>query len=237
MKIEILGVNLDQIKFSDILEKISAWQKSGGQHFIATVNAEFIVAAQKDYAFKEVLNRADLAICDGMGPAMAAFFRGQKLWRVSGADLAQKLLENPDNKIYLLGGREGITQAVAKKYPGSVVGAESGGRIDEKTYLLENNDEVISHINQSRAEILLVAFGQVKQEMWIDKSLPRLSNIKVAMGVGGTLDYLSGQAKRAPKIFRLLGLEWLFRLMREPRRVKRIYNATVKFIWLFITKK
>ncbi|MEK7653496.1 MAG: WecB/TagA/CpsF family glycosyltransferase [Patescibacteria group bacterium] len=244
MKINILNIGINKIGLEEILAKISEWLSSDGQRYIATVNPEFVLAAQKNEEFKKVLNEADLAICDGAGLVWAGrFLRGEKLIRVTGVDLAEELLHChiatlSHYQFFLLGGAEGVAQAVKNIFPDSpIVGAQAGGRIDENTYLLDNNDELIRQINAGSANILLVAFGQVKQEMWISKNLAKMPGVKVAIGVGGTFDYLSGKVKRAPETWRRLGLEWLYRLMREPRRFGRIWNATIVFGWRIIKQK
>lgn len=236
MKQEILGVNLDIIDADQTIEQITNFLELASQNYIVTVNPEFIVEANSNEKFKAVLNKASLALCDGIGLVLVT---GGKLKRVTGVDLSERLLggEIPNSKIFLLGGTGESAKALVLQYPATIVGAEKGGTVNLKTWLLDNNEIIINKINKSGANILLVGFGQVKQEMWLSQNLEKLPNIKVAIGVGGTFDYLSGQVKRAPKIFRSLGLEWLFRLINQPARINRIFNATVKFLILFLFKK
>jgi len=231
MKLKILGVGLDVMNITESIGKISGFLKSENQHYVVTVNPEFLVAAQKNPNFKTVLNQASLAICDGVGLVLAS---GGQLKRVTGVDLSEKLLagEISGCKIFLLGGAGENAKILMTKYSPIVVGAETGGLVNSQTWLLDNNEIIIRKINDSGANILLVGFGQVKQEMWLSQNLDKLPNIKVAMGVGGTFDYLSGHTKRAPKFIRVMGWEWLFRLIIQPRRFGRIFNATIKFVWL-----
>ena len=131
-------------------------------------------------------------------------------------------------KIYLLGGEEGVAKKTASKLQRrykdlKIVGFEQ-----------EPDNKTINRINESKVDILFVAFGAPKQEFWIDKNLNDL-NIKLAMGVGGAFDFISGKAKRAPQIYLDLNIEWLFRLINEPWRFIRIFNATFRFIYI-ITK-
>ena len=236
MKAEILGVKIDNIGLTETLNKISDFLIAGGQHYIVTVNPEFIVEAQKKQEFKNILNGADLAVCDGVGLVLASL---GKLKRVTGVDLSEELLKGKikSAKIFLLGGGEESTRILMDKYPQAVVGAKRGGIVNNQTFILDNNEIILKKINESGADVLLVGFGQVKQEMWISRNFNKLPNIKVAIGVGGTFDYLSGSIKRAPKPLRLIGLEWLFRLMTQPQRFGRIFNATVRFLWLVVFKK
>ena len=228
MKEEILGVKIDKIDLTGSLNKISDFLINNTQHYIVTVNPEFIVEAQANQEFKNILNDADLAVGDGFGLVLATAGR---LKRVTGVDLSEELLKGrlKSAKIFLLGGAGESAKISATKYPQAVVGAEPGGLINSQTFLLDNNEIILKKINSSGANVLLVGFGQVKQEMWISHNLNKLPNIKVALGVGGTFDYLSGQIKRAPKWLRIIGLEWLFRLFSQPQRLGRIFNATVKF--------
>lgn len=234
MKIEILNVKIDQINLTECLNKISEFLTSSKQNYIVTVNPEFVVEAQQNQEFKNVLNNADLATCDGIGLVWAS---GGKLKRVTGVDLTEALLKQIDCRIFLLGGEGGSAQKLAQNHSLKIVGAERGGKIDQSTWLLDDNNEIIEKINQSGANVLLVGFGQVKQEMWLSQNLAKMPNIKAAIGVGGTFDYLSGNIKRAPRPIRQAGLEWLFRLFTQPHRLGRIFNATFMFFWLFLFKK
>ncbi len=240
MKVGILDVNVDLIDLAGTLNKISDWLKKDGQHIIATINPEFIMAAQANPEFKKILNEADICVCDGVGLVWAGRrLAGVKLKRVTGVELVESLLipssQFPvtSSRIYLLGSSEGVAKAVAKKYPDAdIVGAESGGRLSADNRALTDNEAMIEKINASGANILLVAFSQVKQETWIKNNLVKMPKVKVAVGVGGTFDYLSGKIKRAPKWLRAIGLEWLFRLIVQPQRFRRIFNATIKFGFL-----
>lgn len=241
MKIKILGVKIDDTNLDQVIDKISGWINAEKQNKIFTINAEFILEAQKNPDFKDTLNKSDLNTCDGSGPMWAGkFLHGQKLTRVTGVDLTAKLLESkiPNLKIYLLGGAEGVAQAVRNKYlDAQIVDAESGGKLKADIWELEKNNEVTNRINGSGANLILVAFGSPGQELWIDRNLPLMPGIKVAIGIGGTFDFLSGQIKRAPIWMRKLGLEWLFRLIRQPSRIGRIYNAVIVFGWKVLREK
>ncbi|MEK7072733.1 MAG: WecB/TagA/CpsF family glycosyltransferase [Patescibacteria group bacterium] len=231
MVISILGVRIDNVNLAESLKKIDDFLNSSSQHYITTVNPEFLVEAQKNEKFKEILNGSSLSICDGFGLVLAS--KG-KLQRVTGVDLSDHLLSGQLGaaKIFLLGGAGESAKSLMAQYPQTVLGAATGGIVNKNNWLLDNNEIIISKIKASGANILLVGFGQVKQEMWIHNNLDKLPRIKVAMGVGGTFDYLSGHIKRAPKFLRSIGLEWLFRLFIQPQRIGRIFNATVKFLWL-----
>ena len=149
--------------------------------------------------------------------------------RVSGSDIMEKLCSmiNKNCAVFLLGAEEGIAKSAGeilkKKYSITVSGTYSGSPAEEQDSIIRKL------VDDSGAQVLFVAFGAPKQEIWLERNLPHLKSVRLAMGVGGTFDFIAGKLKRAPKVFRYLGLEWLFRLFQQPSRVKRIYNATVKF--------
>lgn len=242
-KVEILGVKIDNLSTQEILEKSDQFLSSNNQYYVVTPNPEFLVAAQKDHSFKEILNYADIAVADGVGLIYASKFLKKKLQRVTGADLMWYLCELAEQKsypVYLLGAKTGVAKKAAevikKSFPNiQIVGAESGGYVDLK--LEETSSKIIESINTARPKILFVAFGQVKQEKWIFHYLDKIQSVNLAIGVGGTFDYISGQVLRAPEIIRNLGFEWLYRLIKEPRRWKRIYNAVIIFPLLVIKEK
>lgn len=240
MKVEILGVKIDQIDFAATLGLFKEWVRGEQQKFVATVNPEFLVEAQSNERFKAVLNSADLATCDGFGLLLAGrVLQGVELPRVTGSDLSAALFENRDSsfKIFLLGGTTEVISILNKKFiQGNLAGSSDGGRLNQN-YKLENNEQILEQIRQSGANILLVAFGQVKQEIWISENLAALPNVKVAIGVGGTFDFLAGKLKRAPNWMRKSGLEWLYRLISEPKRFGRIWRATAVFGWLVLKEK
>ncbi|MCA9391804.1 WecB/TagA/CpsF family glycosyltransferase [candidate division WWE3 bacterium] len=153
--------------------------------------------------------------------------------RVAGVDLVEQVLSADFKiKIYLLGGANGVASAAADQiqntYPNAeVVGYSSGGAID-KSGLGDNDEEVVNEINALKPDLLLIAFGAPKQEMWIVHNKNRLQ-VSVAIGVGGTLDFFTGVQKRAPDLLQRLGLEWVWRLIGQPARVGRIFKALVIF--------
>ena len=241
LKVEILGVKIDNLSLQEVLEKIKHFLNSKNQHYVVTPNPEFLVAAQTDQHFKEILNYADIAVADGVGLIKAAKFLKQRLQRVTGVDLVWSICELAEQincPIYLLGAQDDIAKQAGetlqkhfKNLP--IAGAESGGEISNP----KNIDyELIQRINNSQAQILFVAFGQIKQEKWIFNNLDKLKNIKVAIGVGGAFDYISETIPRAPQPIRQLGFEWLFRLIQQPSRYRRIFNATIVFSYLIIKK-
>jgi len=248
MRISILGVPVDNVTRLQTLEKIKmAVEKHEQPYFVITPNPEFVVLAQRDPEFKTVLQAADLSISDGIGLLWAAKQQGQELLeRVTGADLVLDICAwaaRSSKRVYLLGGDPGVAKKAAKalmtKFPGlEIVGAKSGGEMyknQESQWRIYN--VVWEDIQQEEPDILFVASAFGKQEKWIHQNIGNMPWLKLGMGIGGTFDFLSGNAKRAPKWMRLRGLEWLWRLWKEPHRIRRIIRAIIVFPYLILRQK
>ncbi|OGY45865.1 MAG: hypothetical protein A2731_01960 [Candidatus Buchananbacteria bacterium RIFCSPHIGHO2_01_FULL_39_8] len=243
-RVEILGIKIDNLSLQEILEKAKQFLASHNKYYIVTPNPEFLVAAKKDKNFAEILNYADIAIADGFGLVWAAKKQGQKLQRITGVDLMWHLCELAAEKnypIYLFGAEEGIAKRVAELlleyFPHlKIVGSESGGEVSSDGKITEDQ-RIITKINEVKPKIIFVALGQIKQEKWIFRHLDQLTSVKIAMGVGGAFDFISGNINRAPELLRNLGLEWLYRLIKEPRRWRRIFNAVIVFPLLILKQR
>ncbi|MBI4708873.1 MAG: WecB/TagA/CpsF family glycosyltransferase [Candidatus Portnoybacteria bacterium] len=228
---EMLGVRIDNLKTEEALQKTQEFLGENHHRHIVTVNPEILVLAQKDKEFKEILNKADLSVADGIGIVWASRFLGEAIKeRIAGVDLIEKLIlrlrslrlrSGYNAKVFLLGGRGGVAEKIAGEWL-EVVG------------FTEDIDSAVSLINQCQPDILFMALGAPRQEKWIAQNLKNLPSVKVAMGVGGAFNMLSGRINRAPKFMRKVGLEWLWRLILEPRRIGRIFNAVIVFPWLVI---
>ena len=235
MKIEILGVKINNENSLQIIAEIISRIRQKQSTFVVTPNPEMLVLARKDMLFKGILNMADLAIPDGFGLILAAkYLRLPLAERVSGTDLIKKLIINygDELKIFLLGAKEGIGEQAATRLKSlnqnvKIVEIVSGGKLDVNGQF-KDEEIILESIRASGANLLLVALGQVKQEKWIYRNLEHLPGI-TAIGIGGALDFYAGRAKRAPKIFQRLGLEWLWRVLLEPKRIWRIINAVIVF--------
>ncbi len=255
-KVTILGVKIDDVNMDEALTRIEKWIWNPGKHYIVTPNLEFILAAQKDTEFKKVLNSADLAIPDSSSLGLSYWLLKKSIWerlllwplfflpvkqlmqfeRVSGTDFMEALCKLAAEKGFVvgfLGGKDEVAEQTAeclkKKYPGlKVVFAESGGEVNIDGQWSGSNFAI------PPVDILFVAFGHIKQEKWIANNL-RIIPVKIAMGVGGAFDYLSGSVPRAPKRMRSLGFEWLFRLAVQPWRIKR-QLVLLQYLWLIILR-
>lgn len=234
---KILGVKIDSLSADQIKNELGRFFFKG-QHQIVLPYSLFLLQAQKDDNFKEVLNQASLSIADGFGPALAAKIIAQKkINRFSGIDLVHLLCEvSKENKksIFLLGGQEHVAAKTARVLKKNHKGLKVAGTY--RGFDFEDN-YVINYIINSRADILLVALGMPKQEKWIAQNLRKMPNVKIAVGVGGAFDFISGNVKRAPKWMQKIGLEWLFRLVVQPWRIKKICRAVFGLGWLILKNK
>jgi N-acetylglucosaminyldiphosphoundecaprenol N-acetyl-beta-D-mannosaminyltransferase len=232
-QIRILGVAVDNLVETEAIERIAGFVTAGGPHHVVTVNPEFVMEARRNSAFRRVLAAADIATPDGFGLLLAARLRGNAFrGRVTGVALAELIAARAAERgwsLFLLGAAPSVAEraaeALQRKYPGlRVVGCYAGS---------PHRDEepaIRARIIAARPTVLLVAYGHPGQELWIARNQPLL-RVPVAIGVGGVFDYLAGETPRAPIWMRRIGLEWLYRLIRQPRRWRRILVAVPLFLW------
>lgn len=239
MKIKILDVNFDNITMTIALKKIENFIQSDNKYEIVTLNPEFLMKARKDAEFKEILNKADLAVPDGVGLVWAARLLGYSVVeRVGGADLMEQLVSLAEKKgwtVFFLGAADGVAEEVARVLANryqklKIVGTYSGDPSSSA------DEETVRRINKSNRKInlLFVAYGAPRQEKWIFRNLSKV-DANVAIGVGGTFDYISMRKRRAPRLLQNLGLEWLFRLIQEPWRWKR--QLWIPFMFLILLER
>lgn len=250
--ISLLQVPFQPITLTEAVHALNAACDQQKPFFCVTPNPEICLQAFRDPSYLRILKSADLSLPDGFGILWAAryldgsrhFFRWAWTlltpWktlkesplpeRVTGTDVMRRFLADfPQRKVFLLGAAEAVNKRLAKQLESSrvqVVGNLSGSPAEDHDRPLRES------INASGAEILFVAYGAPKQEQWITRNLPHLKSVRVAIGVGGAFDFLTGHRKRAPSWMRHFGLEWLYRLWLEPKRFKRIINATLVFPWV-----
>ncbi|GAB4214572.1 MAG: WecB/TagA/CpsF family glycosyltransferase [Roseiflexaceae bacterium] len=227
----ILGVPVDDLTMEQALERldqlIQTGRETGRCHQVATVNADFVVNSLRDPELRFILQASDMTTADGAPLVWGARLLGVPLRdRVTGADLVPQLAERAAERgysIYLLGAAPGVAARAAlrlqQRHPNlRIVGVAS----PPNRPVLEMDRSIIDEIRAAQPDILLVAFGNPKQEKWISMHRHELG-VPVCIGVGGTLDMIAGVTKRAPRWMQQSGLEWLFRLLQEPRRLWRRY--------------
>ena len=230
--VHVLGVRVDDVTTDETLALIECFVAERAPHQICTVNSEFVMRAQQDEAFRNVVNNASLCLPDGIGLLWAARRLGYPLReRVAGSDLVGRIAARAAQRgwrLYLLGAASGVAGKAAEvlqaRHPGLVVaGAFPGSPAPDE------EDAIVGRIQAARPDVLLVAFGAPAQDVWIARNQPRL-RAPVAVGVGGSLDFIAGVAQRAPAWMQRLGLEWLHRLIHEPWRWRR-QLALPHFVW------
>jgi N-acetylglucosaminyldiphosphoundecaprenol N-acetyl-beta-D-mannosaminyltransferase len=236
-KIDIHGVMIDNVTMEEALDKVLSMLEGQTPQKIFTPNSEIIMQATRDPELRDILNSAELIVPDGAGVILASrIMKNELKEKVSGIDLVRQIFANTKKRpasFFILGGKPGVAEKasvnIVYDYPKAKIKGYRNGYFDESEV-----PEIIKQINESRAEILLVGLGAPKQEKWIHRYANEL-NCKILMGIGGSIDVFAGTAKLAPEFMRRAGLEWLYRLIKEPKRAKRMLDLP-RFILLTLKK-
>lgn len=238
-KMEILNIPVNPVSMTEVIDFLDCAIQKNEQNFLVTANAEIIMLAQNDEEYKKILTeQTNIILPDGAGVVWAGRHLGYSVpERVAGFDLFKKLLtlaNAKSYKVFFFGGAEGIAQKAAeiakKENPNlQVVGTLNGYFKDDEC------EEIVKKINDSGADLLFVALGAPKQEKWLAQWKEKLQP-KLLMGIGGSFDVLSGKTKRAPVWMQKAGLEWFFRLIKEPFRFKRMFTALPQFVIMVLKK-
>lgn len=245
-RIRILDIPVDMVNNQQAMEAFKSLMGTEGCKLIVTPNSEIVLNATKDGELKELIEEAGLVIPDGIGIVYASRILGEPLKeRVTGVDflsLVLDYLEQTGKSIYLIGSKpaneerasvaELAGKAMHKKHPGLKIAGTRDGYFTKK-----DEAEIIREINASGAEFLCVALGSPKQEKFIFDHKDEFKNIRVGMGVGGSLDVWAGTVKRAPEFYQKYGLEWLYRFIKEPSRYKRMAQLPLFIIQVIIKGK
>lgn len=222
MKTEILGVRFDDLTQQEAAQRGRQLLEEDKFHYVVTPNPEFLLAAEKDPEFRRVLNAADLVLPDGIGVVYSAKILGTPLKeRVPGIEFAEAMLSalnDMGGRLYLLGAKPGVAEEAGRRicarYPALVLcGTHDGYFKDEQAILPE--------IAAAKPDLLFVCLGAPKQEKWMAR-WGRHTGAKLAIGLGGCLDVFAGNVQRAPERWQKLGLEWAYRLKKEPKRIGRM---------------
>jgi N-acetylglucosaminyldiphosphoundecaprenol N-acetyl-beta-D-mannosaminyltransferase len=233
--VRVLGVTVHCVVEQDVIEFVRERLRTSEPAQIVTVNAEFVMIAQRDSRFRDVLAQSDIATPDGAGVVWAARRQGAAISRrVGGSDLIWSLSRQAavvGDTIFLLGAVEGVAASAARtleaKIPGLIVAGAHAGSPS-----VGEEDSIVDLIRASGARVLFVAFGAPQQDLWIARNLTR-SGAVIGMGVGGSFDYLAGTARRAPRWMQERGLDWLWRLVQQPWRWRRML-ALPRFAWAVV---
>ena len=231
----ILGTRIHNLTLPQALKRAEGFLHDGKQHYIVTPNPEIVLKARNDRKYRAILNGADLSIPDGIGVLIASqiLYGAQKglKARITGVDFMQEFIGHT-RRALLLGGKNGAAKRAVlnlqKRFPNT------------NFYAFENPDNahldfVMNHIIQP--DCVYIGLGAPRQERWINKNLSKYPTVKIAMGVGGSFDFISGRVPRAPFWMRACGAEWFWRLVIEPRRAHRAFNAAIIFPLLVLKEK
>ncbi|MDA8442467.1 MAG: WecB/TagA/CpsF family glycosyltransferase [Peptococcaceae bacterium] len=237
MRVDVLGVGIDCLSMEQVVAEIVRFVSEGKPRRVVTANPEMLYYAQHKPETKALLNQADLVTADGEGVVWAARFLRQPIpQRITGIDLLNAVFPVANSRcwrIFLLGAAPGIAAEAARRlklqYP-NIEFAECDGY-----FPASREPEVLAQIKQFAPQLLLVGLGAVRQEQWIADYLSGL-NVPVAIGVGGSFDVWSGKLKRAPYWVQRIKLEWFYRLLSQPRRLKRQINLP-KFVLAVVQQK
>lgn len=222
MRIDVLGVGFDNVTMDEAVERGMALLRGEGTHYVATPNPEIVEVCRENAAAKAAVKGADLVLPDGIGIIKGAAMLGTPLKeKTPGIEFAAQIVERMAGEglsLYLLGAKPGVAEQAAKnlveRYPGLVIAGTHDGYFKEDA-------PVVEAIRQSGADAVFVCLGAPKQELWMAKNGPA-TGAHLLCGLGGSLDVFAGVVERAPKFWSDHGLEWFYRLCKEPRRIGRM---------------
>ena len=237
-KIELFGLRFDDYDREELKARLRELLSSSGQAYLVTPNPEIIMSALKDREYADALHNADLCIAEGVGVKIASDILDAGLrCRIPGIEIGEMVLSicaDDSLSVFMLGGADGVSNSASsnmkEKYSGLRIAGSRHGYFSEK-----DDDDIVNEINSSGAGVLFVCLGYPRQEKWISRNIGRLTSVKLALALGGSLDVYAGKVRRAPVIFRKLGLEWLYRgflsfdrfkrMLRLPLFIKYVYKA------------
>jgi N-acetylglucosaminyldiphosphoundecaprenol N-acetyl-beta-D-mannosaminyltransferase len=233
---ECFGLVIHGLDGAQTITRINAARSRGERVWIVTANPEILLQAKRAPSYWHILRQADLRIVDGFGLQLVGWLRGARPARCTGVDLAERLLAEAAThnwKVAFLGGQHGEADTAAwnmrQRYPTLRILSEAGGNVRPDGTNDAAMEEAMHRLTLEAPDILFVALSFPGQEAWIASHRSEFPSVHTIIGVGGTLNYWAKTLPRAPRIMQRLGLEWLWRLVQEPRRLKRIWNAVVVF--------
>lgn len=222
MRINVMGVGFDDLTLKEAVSEALCLIHEGRSAYVVTPNPEIVMMCRANDTVLDAVRKADLVLPDGIGIVYGARILGTPLKeKVPGIDFVQALmgeLANENGRVFLLGSKPGVAEmaaeALSKRYPGLTICGTQDGYFKEDV-------PVIEKVNAAHPDLLFVCLGAPKQELWMQRNAEKLQ-VGLMAGLGGSLDVFAGTAKRAPKLFQKLGLEWFYRLLREPWRIGRM---------------
>ncbi|KIL76509.1 WecB/TagA/CpsF family glycosyltransferase [Bacillus badius] len=236
-KEQYLGVSVSPYTYEEIIADLKKRIAAGEQSTVIAVNPEKVITAGRDPLVKELINESTYQIADGIGMIIASKLKkGQLKERVTGVDMMGRLLQfaaDEGHSVFFYGAKEEVVRTAKEKLEAQIPNLRVAGYANG---YVQDQEALVQAIRESGATLLFVALGSPRQELWIKENRPKLPNVKVFQGVGGSFDVYSGKVKRAPAFYRKFGLEWLYRLMKEPKRLKR-QMALPKFLLKILVQK
>ena len=236
MSVELLGLNIDNYSFEEAVAKAKALIDGHKVSQIVTINPEMFQTAEKDEIFAEIVKNAEMVIPDGVGVKIALQLTGKQANRIPGIDFAKRLLmESAQTNIpvAIIGAKENVVTNAVQNLQKEISGLNI---VYYRDGYFNNDEEIYNELRAKSPKLILVALGSPKQELFIYNA-KKVLNPSLMIGIGGSLDVWSGETKRAPKIFQILGLEWLYRTIAQPSRFKRIFPALPLFIIKVLSNK
>ena len=236
MQINIMGVDFDSLTLSEAVDRAEALISERRAAYVVTPNPEIVMTCWENLDAMEAVLNADLVLPDGVGIVYGAKILGTPLkGKLPGIDFAAELMRrmaSRGGRVYLLGAKPGVAEMAGlrmqEQFPGLIVCGTHDGYFQEDAPIIEE-------INALQPDLLLVCLGAPKQELWMRRNRP-VMKVGLMAGLGGSLDVFAGTVKRAPALFQRLGLEWFYRLIKEPWRFKRMMKLP-KFLFACIGKK
>lgn len=223
-RIDVLGIEFDNIDIVEAVERAMRLMDEHCHAYVVTPNPEIVLESRKNKGLSAAVRSADMVLPDGVGVIYASHILGTPIKnRIPGIDFASALLarmSESEKKIFLLGAKPGVAELAAQRlterYPGLLVCGVNDGYFDQA-----DNEFLVKKINSAAPDLVVVCLGSPKQEIWMKNNAQQL-DVGLMIGLGGALDVYAGVVERAPRRWRSMGLEWLYRLIKEPKRIKRM---------------
>ena len=236
MSVELLGFNIDNYSFEEAVVRAKNMIDGHKVSQIVTINPEMFQCAEKDADFANIIKEAEMVIPDGVGVKIALKLTGKKADRIPGIDFAKRLLteaSKSDIPTAIIGAKEEVIEKAVDNLQREIKGLNI---VYYHNGYFDSDEEIYRELKAKSPKLILVALGSPKQEVFIYNA-KKVLNPALMIGIGGSLDVWSGNVKRAPKIFQMLGLEWLYRTITQPSRFKRIFPALPLFLMKVINYK
>ncbi len=236
MRIDVMGVGFDSLTLEEAVSRARALMAERRAAYVVTPNPEIVMTCWENPDAMEAVQQADIVLADGVGVVHGAKILGTPLkCKLPGIDFASALMAqmaSEGGRVFLLGAKPGVAEQAGEKlkerFPGLVICGVHDG-------YFQDDEPILRLVNEAKPDLLLVCLGAPKQELWMRRNGPKL-NVGLMAGLGGSLDVFAGTAKRAPVFFQKLGMEWFYRLLREPWRFKRMIKLP-RFLFACIGKK